>query len=370
MQKRLIIFQDRIAEVGGVETHLYNLCLALRNYYDILVLYGSNPKMQQVRRLLPLVDVEHYDKNKTYECDICLRNSLSTIIPENIKAKRYIEMMHADYVWLKKKRWLFEFWNKAEKLGCGEFVAKRFKEAYGVDIPYIRNILAPKIETSKVYHFISATRLGAYKGYDRILEMIDMLRKANIKFTWDIFTDSPIPKDKPEEIRVWSQRFNMFDYVADADYTILLSDAEGLPYTVQESLQYGTPCIVTDIGGCTELIKDGVNGYVVPLNMDFDINIIKKIPKFPEYKGTDVKEWLEYLGDYEYIEKPIKEIPKMKIKVIKEFKNKDTGKKVPVGSIFECDDIRANNIVSLKYGELIEEPKKKEKEIVVEELKA
>ena len=82
----------------------------------------------------------------------------------------------------------------------------------------------------------------------------------------------------------------MFDFVADADYTVLLSDAEGLPYTIQESLQYGTPVICTDIGGCTELIKDGVNGYVVPLNMDFDINKIKNIPQFEEYNGTPVQE--------------------------------------------------------------------------------
>lgn len=78
----------------------------------------------------------------------------------------------------------------------------------------------------------------------------------------------------------------MFDYVADADYAVLLSSTEGLPYTIQEALQYGTPCIVTDIGGNTEVIKDGVNGYIVPLDMNFDINKIKNVPTFPQYNGT------------------------------------------------------------------------------------
>jgi hypothetical protein len=32
-----------------------------------------------------------------------------------------------------------------------------------------------------------------------------------------------------------------------------------------------------------ELIQDGINGYVVPLDMKFDINKILKIPKCPEY---------------------------------------------------------------------------------------
>ena len=83
-----------------------------------------------------------------------------------------------------------------------------------------------------------------------------------------------------------------------------------MPYTVQESLQYKVPCIVTDVGGCTELIKDGENGYVVPLNMNFDIKKILKIPKCKEYDNNALEEWLKYLGNSVYIEK--KEVKNMK----------------------------------------------------------
>lgn len=103
-----------------------------------------------------------------------------------------------------------------------------------------------------------------------MLKMCEMLRANNIKFVWDIFTND----DKaihPEEMHFMKARYDIFDYIADADYLVQLSDAEGFPYAVQESLQYNTPVICTDIGGCTEIIKDGENGYVVPLNMDFDI---------------------------------------------------------------------------------------------------
>jgi hypothetical protein len=138
-------------------------------------------------------------------------------------------------------------------------------------------------------------RIDPEKGWNRMLTLADKMRKANIKFTWDIFTNNPV-KTEYEEIHFWQQRYDIWDYLANADYTVLLSDSEGLSYTVQESLQYQVPCIVSDVGGNTELIKDGVNGYVVPLDMNFDINKIRNIPKCEEYENGALEKWLEYLG--------------------------------------------------------------------------
>lgn len=55
--------------------------------------------------------------------------------------------------------------------------------------------------------------------------------------------------------------------------------------------------------GCTELIKDGVNGYVVPLDMNFDVKKLLKIPKCLKYDNHSLEKWLDYLGDGVYIEK-------------------------------------------------------------------
>lgn len=102
MQKKIIIYEDHFSEVGGVETHAYNLALALRDYYDVKLICGAGIPAHHLARLCEVVDVEIYDKEKTYKCDICIRNSLFWIIPENIIAERYIEMLHADYETLTK----------------------------------------------------------------------------------------------------------------------------------------------------------------------------------------------------------------------------------------------------------------------------
>jgi len=348
VQKKLIIWQSYICEVGGVETFLYNFCTQLRNYYDIEILYGEGNE-QQISRLRKIVKLRKYDRNKEYIADICLRNSVWGNIPYQIKARKYIEMQHTDYMHLKEIGQLdkqVKVWDKIDThIACGEFVRKKYKEATGNDSITIRNILAPKKEVDHIYRLISCMRIDNRKGWDRMQQMCKMMRNVGIKFVWDIFTNSTPRNTEYEEIRFWKHRYDIFDYVANADYCVLLSDAEGLPYTVQEALQYDTPCIVTDVGGCTELIKDGINGYVVPLDMNFDINRIKKIPKIKNYENNALDKWLEVLGEPVYIEKEeIKEM-KVKVEVLRQFTDTELGREVKKGEIYIMEKERAETIV-------------------------
>lgn len=53
-------------------------------------------------------------------------------------------------------------------------------------------------------------------------------------------------------------------YYAAADCYVSASYREGFPNTVLEAGAMNLPCIVTDINGSREIIKDGVNGMIVP----------------------------------------------------------------------------------------------------------
>ncbi len=44
---------------------------------------------------------------------------------------------------------------------------------------------------------------------------------------------------------------------------LLITNWEGLPLTIIEAMRAGLPVVCSDIGGCRELVLDGVNGYVV-----------------------------------------------------------------------------------------------------------
>lgn len=362
---------------------LYNWCWWLRNFFDITVLYCSGDWVR-INTMQKIVKLEKYEEDKTYECDIFIRNSVWGVIPKNIKAKRMIEMRHANYKYLLDKGWLFQQYKDMgikEIVGCGEFVSKMSTEALGDHPTTIRNILLPRRETNKVLHLVSITRIDANKGWNRMLKLCNMLRNAGIKFEWNIFTNSKMCKTDYEEIHIYKARYDIWDYLEDADYTVLLSDSEGLPYTIQESLQYQVPCIVTDIGGCTELVKDGINGYVVPLDMNFDVTKLLKIPKCDPYDNHALEDWLKYLGYKGKIDKKAiidkyeeEKETMAKVKAIMKFTDVELNCERKIGDEWECSEERAKYLEANKGVEILhvieEKPLKAEevKEKAKEEL--
>ncbi|MFC4296720.1 glycosyltransferase family 4 protein [Castellaniella hirudinis] len=56
-------------------------------------------------------------------------------------------------------------------------------------------------------------------------------------------------------VRPWLMRASVF---------VLPSYREGVPLSTQEAMAMGRPVITTDVPGCRETVRDGVNGYRVP----------------------------------------------------------------------------------------------------------
>ncbi|MDN3448462.1 glycosyltransferase [Psychrobacter sp. APC 3281] len=59
---------------------------------------------------------------------------------------------------------------------------------------------------------------------------------------------------------------NIPQFLYDADLFVMSSDWEGLPIALTEAAISGLPCIVTNAGGCSEIIDRSKNGVVVPLS--------------------------------------------------------------------------------------------------------
>lgn len=59
---------------------------------------------------------------------------------------------------------------------------------------------------------------------------------------------------------------NIPKFLYEADVFMMSSSTEGLPIALTEAIVSGLPCIVTDVGGCAEVIANSQNGFVVPAN--------------------------------------------------------------------------------------------------------
>jgi len=68
-----------------------------------------------------------------------------------------------------------------------------------------------------------------------------------------------------DRIHVTGFRHDAPELIAACKALILPSIREGLGRVVLESMGYGVPPIVTDSGGPAEVVEDGVEGYIVPI---------------------------------------------------------------------------------------------------------
>lgn len=65
------------------------------------------------------------------------------------------------------------------------------------------------------------------------------------------------------QIEFLGERADVPELLAEADVFVLASLSESLPVSVIEAMRAGLPVVATDVGGMSELIRDGSSGYLV-----------------------------------------------------------------------------------------------------------
>lgn len=66
-----------------------------------------------------------------------------------------------------------------------------------------------------------------------------------------------------QQIEFLGERADVADLLAHSDVFVLSSRSESLPVSVIEAMRAGLPVVATDVGGMTELVKEGINGFLV-----------------------------------------------------------------------------------------------------------
>ncbi len=70
---------------------------------------------------------------------------------------------------------------------------------------------------------------------------------------------------KDSSVILRGPRSDIFSIWSQSHISVLPSYREGLPKSLLESASVGRPIVTTDVPGCREVVKDGVNGFLVPL---------------------------------------------------------------------------------------------------------
>ena len=358
-QKKVIIYVGYVYDIGGIESWIYYMCQNLYSYYNILLLFDSG-NIIQLKRYNKYVEVEHRNRDKQYECDTLLIASNWAEFPKNIKYKKCITTIHSDYKYFNEQlRSNLTVIKQANEIICvSKQASDSIYELFKLKNKIIPNILGEKIKTNKILHLVSFTRLSIEKGYDRICYFVNILKNNNIKFDWKIFSDAEhwkIDKLNCPEVIFMKPTLDVYDYMVDADYVVQLSDTEAFCYTVHESLQYGTPVLVTNINAFKDVIIDGYNGYKFELdmsNVDSDMlnKIVNNIPKDFVYdeRFEELKQkWFEVLGEPVKIDDNIDHFSTVNLEVIENYYDVELQRDMKIGDIIEVDKLRAYELTTI-----------------------
>lgn len=342
-----VFYFHTLNSIGGIETFFYQLGKKYGKDFDITLFY-RNGDPAQVKRLSEVVRVKKYRDGNIIKCKRMFA-CFNTDIIDNVEADEYFQMLHGDYTSLgvyptehpKLKKWI----------SVSEVVRDAYKRGKGEDSIVSYNPFTP-VKPRKVLNLISATRLTPDKGFNRMEALAEALEQADIPFIWTVYSDSG-RAFRSQNVIVRPPRLDIVDFIANADYFVQLSDAEGYCYSVVEALSVGTPVIVTDFKVVHEIgVKNGYNGYILPMDMSkIPLAGIKKGLKKFTYTPLEDR-WSELLVKGEVAERDPDEI--VKVRSFQIYFDLDMNRTVMAKEEFETRRLRAEYLEAMDLVEILE----------------
>lgn len=117
-------------------------------------------------------------------------------------------------------------------------------------------------------------RIEREKGVFDIINACELLTQRGYKIQLLVAGSGRADKDVMEKIKN-KNYIKFLGYVSgedksrvysESDIYVLPSYTEGMPTTVLEAMAFGLPLLVTPVGGLKDIIKEGFNGYFIPID--------------------------------------------------------------------------------------------------------
>ncbi len=109
-----------------------------------------------------------------------------------------------------------------------------------------------------------------HKGVREFYEMAKRLRnEAVFVYVGGTYPDNPscVPESflRQSPVRYMGHQDDIHKWIAACDIFVLPSYREGMPRTLLEAMSLGKPLVATDTVGCKDVVKEGYNGFLVPV---------------------------------------------------------------------------------------------------------
>jgi glycosyltransferase involved in cell wall biosynthesis len=90
-------------------------------------------------------------------------------------------------------------------------------------------------------------------------------------------------------------------FYAAADVLVLPTQADNLPNVLVESVACGTPCVAFNVGGCSDVVRDGITGFLAhPMDSMSLAGCIDKVRSLNVSERAEMSRRCRQLAECEY----------------------------------------------------------------------
>ena len=138
----------------------------------------------------------------------------------------------------------------------------------GIDTEYFKPTKSFTERKNDTFTFVFIGRIVRDKGIHELTECIRKLN-CNLILVGSFEDGDPVDEDDKkflltsEKVKFVGWQTDVRPYLEQADALVFPSYREGFPNVPMQAGAMGLPCIVTNINGCNEIIKDGLNGKII-----------------------------------------------------------------------------------------------------------
>ncbi len=144
---------------------------------------------------------------------------------------------------------------------------------------------------------VSCARLVPLKRIDRIVDSLMTIKDYKVEWTHigggTLFEDiQSRARNLPDNIKCeflgTIPNTEVYRKYMESQFHVFInvSESEGVPVSIMEAMCFGTPIIATDVGGVSEMVDQGENGFLLPKNFDI-IELADYLTKIYEMKNSE-----------------------------------------------------------------------------------
>lgn len=345
LKKQNILFLTRTMGVGGTENVIVQLCEVLKAKVNNIVVcscggvnVGILTKMgirhftiPDMGNKKPLEMIHIYIKVKGIIKDenitvIHAHHRMAAFYAKLCAPKSIVRIANAHNTFLDKKRLTGFAYKNMNLIAVGEAVKKNLTDFYNIPerkISVIRNAVWPfNGEAKEIDELIKARergyllignigRLSEQKGMGYFIEAAEIVRKTHPETRFYIIGDGEERKHLEHQVEekgmkdaviFLGYRSDIQNAISQLDFIVLSSLWEGLPLTPIEAYSVGKTVIGTATDGTTEIIRNGVDGFLVePKNSKAIAEKIIYLVEHPKVrKGMEIEAQKRYEEEFSF----------------------------------------------------------------------